>query len=124
MVELMSLAAAAAMVEPLDLTIPEMAFTIGSVSDVNTLKQLSALPEASTPRGALPALQFDPLAARAVALAAVPEVSWLKVGQVMPVPKDLLDKVWVSPMPTMAVAGAVTDVVHPEPLETTMPEPG
>jgi len=40
----------------------------------------SELPEASTPAGAWPLAQFVPLAAKALAVAALPVVDWFSVG--------------------------------------------
>jgi hypothetical protein len=45
--------------------------SVKSASSVWTAKQPSAAPEASTPRGAVPAAQFAPLATSAVAVATV-----------------------------------------------------
>ena len=49
----------------------------------------------------------------------------MKVGKVFPTPvRFLFVNDWLSEVPTMVPLGAVSEVPHPEPVETVMPLPG
>ena len=60
-------------------TVPDSLLASSVLDGVSTAKQPSAAPDASTPRGALPALQLAPSAASALAVPALPEIEPLMV---------------------------------------------